>query len=446
MRSESSAPFSSYAASELQLAGFHATLIDYKTHLSTTIGRHREITVASIKGTKPELHEEFPREQVGAPTGERFEFQYHQAAADALQVLDDTRVACVYCEWHDDYVIEAAGVASYRFHQVKTRSIKQGPWTVNEFFGIKRPRGRQPKKGPPKPGTADKSSIFSRLFDHVKRFGDRCEHFIFVTDNEASGDFESLLRAVDSATGPGGLTGDPLGGFNQLYAALITAFHSLTKDELFGFLKKLKFQSAMGKLADLKGCRILIAGRIREISEVDLKVSEAEKIGTDLVSTVRKKSHLVLKNLPTSTQELRDAKGLILDDVLKILSLSSAGYRELKVGGRISVVTLSRLHRLCKESGIDNALIPDLCRFKTSWDAWWIVERNNMNPLDQVALKQECANALRIHADGKLDFKGLHAEATALARKYVSTLTTSTPLTEELVFGQMLSLAVEAEL
>jgi hypothetical protein len=38
----------------------------------------------------------------GAKTDEAFEFQFHQAAADALDVLDDEQVACVYCEWHDD--------------------------------------------------------------------------------------------------------------------------------------------------------------------------------------------------------------------------------------------------------------------------------------------------------------------------------------------------------
>jgi Cap4 dsDNA endonuclease len=78
------------------------------------------------------LHEVVPREQVGPATGERYDFQYHQAAADCLQVLDDTQVACVYCEWHDDYVIETAGVISYRFHQVKTRLASLGPWTLKD--------------------------------------------------------------------------------------------------------------------------------------------------------------------------------------------------------------------------------------------------------------------------------------------------------------------------
>ena len=58
-------------------------------------------------GAGHEVHEVMPREQAGARTWLLYEFQYHQAAADALDVLDDTKVACVYCEWHDDHVIEA---------------------------------------------------------------------------------------------------------------------------------------------------------------------------------------------------------------------------------------------------------------------------------------------------------------------------------------------------
>ena len=289
-----------------------------------------------------ELHRVLPREQVGAVTGDRYDFQYHQAAADCLQVLDDTQVACVYCEWHDDYVIEAVGVVSYRFHQVKTRSASQGPWTLNEFFGVKRPRGRA-RKGSTKAGTATTDSIFGRLYDHVSRFGDRCEWFVFVTDSGVASDFEALLKEVRAIADRSALSSNTASEFAKLHAALVSAFPLLTADNLFGFMKRLYVQEALGKLGDLKACRTLIGGRIYEMSEVNLTMSEAQKIGSDLVAAVREKSHRVLPTLPATTAELRAAKGLVLDDVLRILSLSSAGYRELKSGGRDSVITLSRL-------------------------------------------------------------------------------------------------------
>jgi hypothetical protein len=396
-------------------------------------------------GSDPELHQVSPREQVGAGTGERYEFQYHQAAVDALAVLDDTKVACVYCEWHDDYVIEAAGVVSYRFHQVKTRSASLGPWTLNEFFGVKRPKGRQPKKGPPRPATAAADSIFGRLYEHVSSFGIRCECFVFVTDAGCAPDFEDLIKNSKKATNPASLPLNAASEFQKLHAALISAFPALTEAALFEFLKRFHVQPTVGRLGDLKQCRTLIGGRIFELSEVNLTMSEAQKIGADLVAVVRDKSHRVLSTLPATIPELRATKGLVLDDVLRILSLSSAGYRELQAGGRDSVVALSRLHRLSKRSGVDDTLIPDLCRLKTQWDAWWIAQRHVVNKLDYLALKKDCADALRIHTAGQLDFKGLRSQATMLATKFNPVFTSTEPLSDELVFGLIIALAVEAE-
>jgi hypothetical protein len=391
-----------------------------------------------------ELHEVVPREQVGAVTGERYDFQYHEAAADTLQVLDEAKVACVYCEWHDDYVVETAGVLSYRFHQVKTRSASQGPWTVSEFFGLQRPRGAKPKKGSPKAiATAD--SIFGRLRDHVSKFGDRCEWFVFVSDAGVASDFQALLDGVRVAVDPTALTRDVATKFSKLRETLVTAFPLLTDADLFRFLKRLYLRQAVGKLGDLKSCRTLIGARIHEMSEVDLTMSEAQKIGADLVALVRDKSHRKLSSLPSTKAELRAAKGLVLDDVLRLLSLSSAGYRELRVGGRESVITLSRLHRLCKRCGVSDTLIPDLCRMKATWDGWWIRQRHAVNQLDFIALKKECGDALRVHAAGTLDFNGLRTEAMALATKYGPVLTPTEPFGEELVFGLMMALAAETE-
>jgi hypothetical protein len=398
--------------------------------------------LTSTGGT--ELHEVVPREQVGPATGERYDFQYHQAAADCLQVLDDTQVACVYCEWHDDYVIETAGVISYRFHQAKTRLASQGPWTLKEFFGVTWPRGK-PKRGVPKVGTATTDSVFGRLFDHVSRFGSRCECFVFVTDAGVASEFGALLEAVRVALARANLAGECATAFGKLHAALITAFSTLTPDDLFAFMKRLYVQDAIAKLGDLKGCRTLIGGRIYEMSEVNLSMSEAQKIGSDLVAVVREKSHRVLSSLPTTTAELRAAKGLVLDDILRVLSLSSTGYGELRASGRDTVVALSRLHRLCKRSAVTETLIPELCRLKTTWEAWWIAQRHGVNVLDQIALKKECADALRVHVDGKLDFNGLRGEAKSLATKFAPVLTSTEPITEELVFGFMMALAVEAE-
>ena len=70
----------------------------------------------------------------------------------------------------------------------------------------------------------------------------------------------------------------------------------------------------------------LIADLILGASEVDLRISEAKKIGAQLVAVVRDKSHLILKTLPASIEELRSRKGLMIEDILGVLSLSVEGY------------------------------------------------------------------------------------------------------------------------
>ncbi len=389
------------------------------------------------------LHEVEPREQVGAGTGNAFEFQYHQAAAGALEVLDDTKVACVYCEWHDDYVIESAGVSAYRFHQVKTRGGAQGPWRVNEFFGVRTRKGKS--KSAVAAPIADADSIFGRLFDHVQKFGARCEHFVFVTDAGVTKEFTDLLDAVRSVSDSVALVGAPADSFNELVAVLPAAFPSIKSDHIFEFLRRLYVQDAFGKIANINDCRVLLGGRIYQMSEVDLTQSETQKIGAELVAVVREKSHRKLPELPASNSELRSSKGLVLEDVLRILSLSSEGYRELQVSGREGVVALSRLHRLCRRSKVSESVIPELCQLKTAWDAWWVRQRHVVNALDQISLKNSCASALKVHSDGHLSFDGLGQEASNLATKYSTILTSSEPLTKDLVFGLMLAVAVEAE-
>jgi Cap4 dsDNA endonuclease len=391
----------------------------------------------------PNLHEVSPREQSGSQTGARFEFQYHQAAADALQVLDDTKVACVYCEWHDDYVVELANRDCLQFHQVKTRSNSQSPWSVNELFGVTSPRGKAAAAA--SAGTAARTdSIFARFYDHTQKFGERCDAFVFVTDHGISSEFTALLGAVSIVASASELIGPPAKSFARVHASLTQSFVTVTAAWLLAFMKRLVIQPAVGSLSSVDECQLIIGGRIVDNSEVELSVPEARKIGAALVAEVRARSHLVLNSLPTSIDSLRSLKGLMLGDVLRVLSLSSAGYRELRTGGRESVLALSRLHRFLKRSGADPALIEDICQLKTLWDSWWINQRHVIEPIEYVSLKQECADVLKAHSLGAMTFLGLRSEATRLTAKYRLVLTSTDPITESHVFGLMMSLAAEA--
>ncbi len=382
-----------------------------------------------------ELFQSEPREQVGAVTGARYEFQYHQAAYDALLVLDENQYVCIYCEWHDDYVFEEATIISYRFHQVKTRSPSEGPWSWKEFFGLK---GRRA------PYTADATAIFPKMFDHTTRFGGRCARFVFVTNAAVASEFDALLTEAKNVTSHSQLAGESLRIFQDVVAVLPAAVPGLDEASFLSFLQRLHVQECVGKLHDQDVCRLEIGNRIRKLSEVDLRMSEALRIGESLVTVVRGKSQRVLKALPSTPADLRSEKALVLEDILKLLSLSATGYRALKETGLQTVVALSRLHRLCQRSGIDESHIPDWCQLKTGWDEWVIAERSTIDLADLLLLKKDCRDVLRIYVSDRKALDWLVNEASALAQRY-ATIGATKPLTKSLVFGAILALAVEAE-
>jgi Cap4 dsDNA endonuclease len=77
-----------------------------------------------------------PRERAGAQTGRKYEYQYERTARAALDLLaEDAKHVCVYCDWHDDYVVETGQPPTrYVFHQVKGRKSSQGPWKFSAFL------------------------------------------------------------------------------------------------------------------------------------------------------------------------------------------------------------------------------------------------------------------------------------------------------------------------
>jgi hypothetical protein len=389
------------------------------------------------------LYNVSPREQVGSRTGNLFEFQYHQAAAGALELLHSGDVVCVYCEWHDDYVTEWNHQQPYVFHQVKTRSRTQGVWKWPEFFGV----GKMLKGGKRKL-TTDNSSIFLNLWDHTQKFGTKCQRFVFVSDAELEVDFQSLLNEAKAGNDRSSLGDTSKEIFDGLLSAIEAAPARVPggdSNSLFAFLRSLHFTKAVGSVSNVDDIKLLLSGRILDASEVDLTTSDARKIGGDLVTAVKIRSHLVLSTLPASTGELQQLKGIVIKDLLRLLSLSEEGYAVLQSGDVHSVKTLSRFRRLCERNKVPLSLIPDLCDFKVKWTAWWTRQKAFVNATDFVTLKEACAQLLRAHSDGGLTFERMAEEAKVLASNFSSTFGSTEPLTADHIVGLILSLAVEAE-
>ena len=385
------------------------------------------------------IHEILPREQVGVVSGKAFEFQYHRAAQACLELIEDTGTGCVFCEWHDDFVLESGGGSTlYGFHQVKTRTAKNGPWPLREVLGLR-------KKTRAKTKAADETAIVPRLLLHYFNFDDACSRVVLVTNAALNADLESFIDDFKTAGGPTNLTGDNktvLDETLEAYKQLPDKFSTLTEADLFRFLKRLSVQPEAARFGQSQDdLETTLGKRIRELSEIDLRVTETVKIGKELVDLVRAKSHLAIKSL-VNEDELRARKGIQRDEVLRILALSPEAYRVLRQSGKNVLLSLSRLYRLCERCGIPTELIVDICRYKTKWDAWYLHERHQLEDTDYSALKARGIQLLRSHSAGGLPFNKLADEALAIANEFNPKLA-GVQLSQELVTGFLFAIAAE---
>lgn len=387
------------------------------------------------------LHQVFPREQAGAGSGKAFEFQYHQAAQACLELLEENGATSVFCEWHDDFVVESQGNSAilYGFYQVKTRSLSEGPWPLREVLGL----GRLTKTGGK---AADKRAIIPRLLEHFFNFGPLCDKVVLVTNAALNPAFKSFVQDTSQAADCAGLSSDSkilLTETALAYRKVGGQFSGITESQLLAFLKNLQVLPEVARFDRSEDdLQTELGKRIRQLSEIDLTVSQTIRIGGELVSLVRAKSHRVLKNPPKDDAELRQNKAIARDDVLKILALSPEAYRVLRTQGKDALLSLSRLHRLCQKSRVPEALIVDICRYKTSWDAWYIQERHSLEDVDYTALRSRCIQLLQLHVAGQLEFDKLADEAKALAAEFNPKLA-GPQLTPTLVLGFIFSIASE---
>lgn len=382
---------------------------------------------------KAKLHE-LQAEQIGARTGELFEYQYHQAAHATLLLLDG-EVHRVYCEWHDDYVLETIS-ANYDFHQVKTRSKKQGLWHISDFFGT--PKKTRAKKAKP----ADKTSFFLKMFDTWLQFEASTRASVWVSDNGLDDAFQALLDHAKKSPSASAAATDAT--FMYIVDSVSQVRAALTVDTLYRFLRQFRHETALGTVEELQACRAMIADRMIEVSEVDVLYSETRQMMVSLVSMVRKKSHHKAKT-PIDPDVLATTKAVTLNELLEILALSPEGYRALKETGRQAVRTLSRLHRWCQSLGWPKETIPYVCALKAGWHVWWNANRHVLNPLDELSLRLAVKQILigQSRPGGTLDT--LIQQARLLAQKHAPTLATTPLLTAEVIVGLALDMAVNAQ-
>ncbi|MCY1079231.1 hypothetical protein [Archangium lansingense] len=264
-----------------------------------------------------------------------------------------------------------------------------------------------------------------------------------MTNAGIESDVKTLLEDISSVTHQSSLAGDSAQWFKEIVEAFSQTFPTTTADAIFGFLTILSIQPEVGHSTNLNLNYFELADKILKLSEIDLKISEAISIGRELVDIVKQKSHATHAVVPITEDTLRASKGVTAKDVLHVLSLSADAYNILKKHEGQALLTLSRLHRLCKRSGVSENLISQFCELKAEWDVWYRTAQHEGDLIEFLSLRDECNKLLAAHAARAIDFPLLAKSAADLADKYRPQLTTSVPINKKLVLGHILALAAE---
>jgi len=368
------------------------------------------------------------------------DYQYQRAAEMCLTLLEDAETFCVFLEWHDDYVSEKRNAHGtlYGFHQVKTRTASEGPWSVAQVFGLPKAKS-QP---------ASKDSIAIKLFEHLSTFQNLCDEVVLVTNCGVKDELDSLVRECRSATSSTGLSEAAKKIFDKVvlhWTMPDGPIPGADAESIFNFIKIIKLRPEAARLQKTaEDYRSELSTLIFKFSEIDLTTSQAGAICQELLELVREKSNLVIPStgLPSSEEELRKRKGIQVSDLLPLLSLSSDAYVELRRTGAPVVKTLSRLQRICSASNFNQEQTLLVCKLKTEWDVWYLKNRSHLSERDLELLKGECSGALDTYAKGNGKFEHLVIDAEGLAVRYAPKLKVD-GLDSSLVVGFIFAIASE---
>ena len=265
---------------------------------------------------------------------------------------------CVYCDWHDDYVIEIGDPPTrYVFHQVKGRKSSQGPWTFSEFFGVLKKKAKARSKKPP---TVKADAIVPLMLLHHKNFSDSCGGLAFVTNAGLDPALSEFLEAIGRTDSEAALPEEVKIAFQHIARAYSATDPKLapSASDLFAWLRGLKVYTDQGQLEDADAALLELANVVVEFSEIDLLQRQAKQIAREIVNRVRVKVAHSTTVVPTSDEQLRQDKGVVIAELLGVLSLSTQAYEQLKAGaGRDTVKTLSRLQRFCMKHGMKDWIV-----------------------------------------------------------------------------------------
>jgi len=284
-------------------------------------------------------------------------------------------------------------------------------------------------------------AVFPRMLLHHAIFRESCSGLAFVTNAGIDTTLSEFLEVLAASADISLLPVQERNAFDQLarsYGATEPTL-AISHGELFAWLRGLTIHKEQGQLENADAALLEISDLVVNYSEIDLGQRQAKQIARDIVSQVRAKVAHTTTVVPATDDQLRRDKGIVVGELLSVLSLSTEAYLELKAGAVMeSVKTLSRLQRFCEKHGFSSFIV-DFCRFKARWDVWRTIERHSISAMDYMLLEDRAQEVLR----GNLSFERVVAEARDIAKQFGQI--GLSPLKPEEVMGLILSAAASAE-
>lgn len=321
-----------------------------------------------------------PSEDVGRETVARFDMQFQAAAYAALQILEGKGIDCVYCDYHDDFVVRRTvnGQTTYHFFQVKTKAKPNHQWTLAEVFAFK----RSGQKNDPESLTKIRKSFAGKLVLHGIVFDKACSEATLLSNVHFN---DEVISAVDALRGkaPRCKTSKFL---SENFSAIFTLEPAASTQAAAEILSKLSLQPSVDYIGRERDVFARAArSAIYQYSEIDLNHQETEELANGLVDLVYRKSKMPLEDVKLT--DISTRVGVGLDDLLEVLSISRAAYDALLVGVDSKVLKqASVIQRWLKSTGAREDMIEFASQQKVAWDLWLRNARHIYSPLDLAAL------------------------------------------------------------
>jgi hypothetical protein len=195
---------------------------------------------------------------------------------------------------------------------------------------------------------------------HRNNFTDSCAGLAFVTNAGLESALSGFLEDFGRATIEADLPPDAQIAFQHIARAYTATDSKLVPStpDLFTWLRGLKVHTDQGQLENVDAALLELADVVVEFSEIDLLQRQAKQIAREIVSRVRIKVAHSTTVGPTSDEHLQRDKGIVIAELLGVLSLSTQAYEQLKAGTeKDTVKTLSRLQRYCSKHGHNNFIV-----------------------------------------------------------------------------------------